>query len=60
METSKIKKDKSKTTYLFLFRLKFVKMKKFCNFGPETAELIRKYFSSIQIFEKVINKVSFA
>ena len=27
METSKIKKGNSKTTYFFLFHLKFVKMK---------------------------------
>ena len=29
METSKIKKDKNKTIYFFLFHLKFVKIKKF-------------------------------
>ena len=34
-------------------------MKKFYNFGPQTTELIRKYLSSIQIFEKIIDKNSF-
>ena len=36
-------------------------MKKcFYHFSPQTTELIRKYLSSLQIFEKIIDKDSFA
>ena len=41
--------------------LKFVEMKKFVyHVSPQITELIRKYLSSIQIFEKIIDKDSFA
>ena len=42
--------------YIYIYiHLKFVRMKKFF-----TTELIRKYLSSIQIFEKIIDRDSFA
>ena len=34
MKTSKIKKDKSKTTYFFLVHLKFLKMETLLQFWP--------------------------
>ena len=51
MKINKIKKGKGKT--FFLFHLKFVKMT-FLQFWPQATELIRKYLTSIQKFEKII------
>ena len=34
------------------------KWKRFYNFGPQATELIRKYLSSIQLLEKIIDKDS--
>ena len=48
--------DKSKTTYFFLLILNLWKSKSVYNFGPLTNEFIRKYHSSIQILEKIIDK----
>ena len=48
METSKIKKGKSKTTYFFFFIL---------NFDRQTTELMKKYPSGIQIFGRLLTRV---
>ena len=42
MGTSKTKKGKSKTTYFFLFHLKFVKMKRFLQFWPSNNGIHKK------------------
>ena len=59
MEASKIKKDKGKTTYFFLFHFIFVKMKKFFTIlalkQPNSWESIL-----VVLFEKIIDKDSFA
>ena len=53
METSKIKKGKSKTTYFFFFILNLSKWKKFSQFW-----FSKRHLSSIQIFKKIIDKGS--
>ena len=46
--------------HLFLFRLKFVKMKIFFyRFSPQTTELRKMYLCSIQMIKKTIEKDSF-
>ena len=46
---------------LFLFHLKFVKMKRFFTIlEPSNNEFRKTYLRSIQIFEKINEKVSFA
>ena len=61
METSKITKGKSKTTYFLKMKTKICENENvFANFGPETTKFERKYRSSIQRFEKIIDKHSFA
>ena len=57
----KPKNGKSKTTYIFFFILNLWKWKRFLPFFfPQMTELRRTYLLSLQIFEKIIDKDSFA
>ena len=56
METCETKNGKNKTTDIYFFHLKFVKMKKIFTILALKQPNSRTYLRIIQIFEKIIDK----